>query len=1030
MPDQVELKTRVSVDGTEQLERMVSAVDAGRASVAKTAPVLTEYEKHLKELAEQHEKTSETIKHFGESIRQHIETPIGNVGLSLGKLAEKFGVVGVAVASTVATLVAMGTAVFESAEKLGALGTQINNIAIRTGLSTQEVGQFGFAAKAAGSDISSFEAAMKMLSRGLAENSDEGKKARGQLQAWGIEARDVNNLAKPMSEIFLEISDHMAQLTGTADRNTAALNLFGRAGLDLVPTLLHLRENLDLAKAAGVETFSPEQVERMEEYHKKVLLIKDAFEKVWHAIARASVETAAFVLQQNLISAKPKDLVGAAQFHASAADAAQMDTARQQVFAAPGAYGSPITGRMFGAPLAGDPKLNPFLGAEGSNPFSPEYQRQHDLAADKALKPFRLAGKAGLESDLKQAQSNEAEAANKLDAARGGSISDSLGNTRTANAQDRQELTANMAKASAATLKAQGALDAFANAISAAAMAAKEFQQAHLAELTPLGKIQAERGIKLQTPGLNDLGRTEINAAQNLRLDQAMYGPEGLITKNNKAMGLVATKTIEDFHNYVAGENKDLTKGREDFIKDERDQQGIDKITHGIQSEQTSRSIRGAGRRAQQQFGGPGQEGEAANAAAQTRIALAQQLYDETVKTATRELEGDENKKQRLTAYAEAAKDYSKEYYDAQQEREDKLWELKKQRQEQFASTFAEGALALQHGPASFKSFITGQAEGLESTVLKNAGSMLYKKAGGEDGFRLPESVVGTATSPTKIGELLKGSFLGPKQDSPQIVSTDANTVATLANTAALTAMGQGFGMPMPISGVGGAGAGGAVSGSFASSIPSILGGSGFTGGSTGEAGASEYEAGGGTSNMLSRLSKLTGGMVKGASGVVSGQAIKTLFNSDGKATGAEQAGAGIALAGAAYAGVTTAIKDFGKGGARGITAGIGDIAGTAAAFDPEPISHAVLAGVALAAKVVSSLFGDPKADRQASIQHELTNNAFFDLGLLRRQGQLRGRAPEQSHFLLWILGRRFLRLQLPRRSAGRLGGRDLAQHV
>jgi hypothetical protein len=63
----------------------------------------------------------------------------------------------------------------------------------------------------------------------------------------------------------------------------------------------------------------------------------------------------------------------------------------------------------------------------------------------------------------------------------------------------------------------------------------------------------------------------------------------------------------------------------------------------------------------------------------------------------------------------------------------------------------------------------------------------------------------------------------------------------------------------------------------------------------------------------------------------------------------------------------------------RGITAGIGAIAGTAAAFDPEPISKAVLAGVAFASQIVTSIFGDPKAIRDAQISRELRRARYLE---------------------------------------------------
>jgi hypothetical protein len=79
-------------------------------------------------------------------------------------------------------------AAFEAAKSLGAYGTQVKDAELRTGLTAKEVGQFGFAAKASGQDISIFERMMRGFSQAADDNSKEGEKARGALQRMGIDA--------------------------------------------------------------------------------------------------------------------------------------------------------------------------------------------------------------------------------------------------------------------------------------------------------------------------------------------------------------------------------------------------------------------------------------------------------------------------------------------------------------------------------------------------------------------------------------------------------------------------------------------------------------------------------------------------------------------------------------------------------------------------------------------------------------------------------------------------------------------------
>lgn len=75
--------------------------------------------------------------------------------------------------------------------------------------------------------------------------------------------------------------------------------------------------------------------------------------------------------------------------------------------------------------------------------------------------------------------------------------------------------------------------------------------------------------------------------------------------------------------------------------------------------------------------------------------------------------------------------------------------------------------------------------------------------------------------------------------------------------------------------------------------------------------------------------------------------------------------------------GVMSAIKGFSQGGGRGITSGIGAVAGTAAMLDPEPISKGILTAVAAVSGIVKGIFGDPKANRERDETNTLAQNAF-----------------------------------------------------
>lgn len=94
--------------------------------------------------------------------------------------------------------------------------------------------------------------------------------------------------------------------------------------------------------------------------------------------------------------------------------------------------------------------------------------------------------------------------------------------------------------------------------------------------------------------------------------------------------------------------------------------------------------------------------------------------------------------------------------------------------------------------------------------------------------------------------------------------------------------------------------------------------------------------------------------------------------------SGAQRAGVIAGAAAAAGAGISGVLSGIKQGGPRGIASAIGAAAGTAAVFDPEPVSKAVLAAVAVTADLLKSVFGDPKANRQAYINRALQQEQYL----------------------------------------------------
>jgi hypothetical protein len=231
------------------------------------------------------EAKGERLRGAGEGLAGFVESPVAAVKGLVASAAESLGPLGIALTATVGVLTAVAGAGFEAAKSLGEYGVQIRDVELRTGLSSKEVAQFGFAARAVGQDVSIFERMMRGLTTALEDQSSKGEKARETLQKLTGGVRDIRGELLPTSEILSLLSEGFQKLPNNFERNKAAMDIFKRAGIEAIPVLQELTENIKIAKEAG---FGPEEsdVRRWGEYKRNITEV----ETNWEALKRAIKE--------------------------------------------------------------------------------------------------------------------------------------------------------------------------------------------------------------------------------------------------------------------------------------------------------------------------------------------------------------------------------------------------------------------------------------------------------------------------------------------------------------------------------------------------------------------------------------------------------------------------------------------------------------------------------------------------------------------------------------------------------------------
>jgi hypothetical protein len=229
----------------------------------------------------------------------------GTGGLLQGaipKIAEATGLPSAAVigvGAMAATLAAVGVAGLSAMHSLAEYGREVENVHLRTGIAATNVEQFAFAAKMSGQNVNIFEKIMRGLSQAENDTSAEGVKARATLASMGVSFRDAaTGELKPTEQVLIEISNALNKIPEGAQRNAAAMDIFKRVGIEAIPVMAKLSENVQRAKQLGFGA-SEEELKRWEDYERKLTEASAIFSHFVRMVKEPLAATVVFLFQDS-----------------------------------------------------------------------------------------------------------------------------------------------------------------------------------------------------------------------------------------------------------------------------------------------------------------------------------------------------------------------------------------------------------------------------------------------------------------------------------------------------------------------------------------------------------------------------------------------------------------------------------------------------------------------------------------------------------------------------------------------------------
>lgn len=136
--------------------------------------------------------------------------------------------------------------VYEMVHGVVELGSALNDTAQKSGLSVEGLQFYGFVAKQNSATMEELAGAVTKYSRGLDEAKTKGSgPAAEALQRLGISVSDTKFKTMSLDGQVQLISDKLAKLPDGTTKTALAMDLFGRSGASLIPTLNDLGKNGD-----------------------------------------------------------------------------------------------------------------------------------------------------------------------------------------------------------------------------------------------------------------------------------------------------------------------------------------------------------------------------------------------------------------------------------------------------------------------------------------------------------------------------------------------------------------------------------------------------------------------------------------------------------------------------------------------------------------------------------------------------------------------------------------------------------------
>lgn len=229
----IALKITTETPKSERIGALAAELDRLAAEGGKAGPKFKALAAEIRAMDGAAAKSPSTLARMRSAIGG-VVSEAGRLVPVLGKIAGFLGIGGAGMATG---MLAVATSAAKSADEMGKLSQ-------RTGVTTESLSRLAYAASLSDATTGDLEMGFKTLSERMQDAASGGKESGAMFQRLGVSVKNADGSLRGVDDVFADIAEQFKGMPDGAEKTAAAVDLFSRSGLALIPTLNNGRDGL------------------------------------------------------------------------------------------------------------------------------------------------------------------------------------------------------------------------------------------------------------------------------------------------------------------------------------------------------------------------------------------------------------------------------------------------------------------------------------------------------------------------------------------------------------------------------------------------------------------------------------------------------------------------------------------------------------------------------------------------------------------------------------------------------------------